>query len=75
MYTNDERFAILHTPGSNTWTLQIKFVQRRDHGMYECQVRVFAVFYIMYYINMLGSYGLTYNIKFFELFVSLYSYF
>ncbi|XP_055379716.1 zwei Ig domain protein zig-8 isoform X2 [Condylostylus longicornis] len=38
MYTNDERFAILHTPGSNTWTLQIKFVQRRDHGMYECQV-------------------------------------
>lgn len=40
MYTNDERFAILHTPGSNTWTLQIKFVQRRDHGMYECQVCV-----------------------------------
>lgn len=34
MYTNDERFAILHTPGSNTWTLQIKFVQRRDHGKY-----------------------------------------
>jgi hypothetical protein len=40
MYTNDERFAILHTPGSNTWTLQIKFVQRRDHGMYECQVSI-----------------------------------
>ncbi|XP_037731811.1 zwei Ig domain protein zig-8 isoform X3 [Drosophila subpulchrella] len=38
LYTNDERFAILHTPGSNMWTLQIKFVQRRDHGMYECQV-------------------------------------
>uniref|UniRef100_A0A182YKB6 IGv domain-containing protein n=1 Tax=Anopheles stephensi TaxID=30069 RepID=A0A182YKB6_ANOST len=38
MYTNDERFAILHTPGSNTWTLQIKFVQRRDHGTYECQL-------------------------------------
>ncbi|XP_063701036.1 hemicentin-2-like [Culicoides brevitarsis] len=38
MYTNDERFGILHTPGTNTWTLQIKFVQRRDHGMYECQV-------------------------------------
>uniref|UniRef100_A0A182F9U6 Immunoglobulin V-set domain-containing protein n=1 Tax=Anopheles albimanus TaxID=7167 RepID=A0A182F9U6_ANOAL len=39
MYTNDERFAILHTPGSNTWTLQIKFVQRRDHGTYECQIK------------------------------------
>lgn len=43
MYTNDERFAILHTPGSNTWTLQIKFVQRRDHGMYECQVGRFCL--------------------------------
>lgn len=41
MYTNDERFAILHTPGSNTWTLQIKFVQRRDHGMYECTCHAF----------------------------------
>lgn len=40
LYTNDERFVISHTPGSNTWTLQIKFVQRRDHGMYECQVSI-----------------------------------
>ncbi|CAD7013253.1 unnamed protein product, partial [Ceratitis capitata] len=23
LYTNDERFAILHAPGSNMWTLQI----------------------------------------------------
>lgn len=38
LYTNDERFGILHTPGSNTWTLQIKFVQKRDNGLYECQV-------------------------------------
>lgn len=40
LYTNDERFGIIHTPGSNTWTLQIKFVQRRDNGLYECQVCV-----------------------------------
>ncbi|XP_033149141.1 uncharacterized protein LOC108596860 [Drosophila busckii] len=44
LYTNDERFAILHTPGSNMWTLQIKFVQRRDHGMYECQIAAIEVF-------------------------------
>lgn len=42
LYTNDERFGIIHTPGSNTWTLQIKFVQRRDNGLYECQVSVCA---------------------------------
>lgn len=50
MYTNDERFAILHTPGSNTWTLQIKFVQRRDHGMYECQVRSIFAYLLLYLI-------------------------
>ncbi|XP_031640852.1 zwei Ig domain protein zig-8 [Contarinia nasturtii] len=51
MYTNDERFAILHTPGSNTWTLQIKFVQRRDHGMYECQVST-STGVISHFVNL-----------------------
>ncbi|XP_026465775.1 hemicentin-2-like [Ctenocephalides felis] len=37
-YTNDERFGILHAEGSDLWTLQIKYVQRRDNGTYECQV-------------------------------------
>lgn len=54
MYTNDERFAILHTPGSNTWTLQIKFVQRRDHGMYECQVSITIFFIVL--LKRIGPY-------------------
>lgn len=37
-YTNDERFQILHSEGSDDWTLQIKYVQKRDNGTYECQV-------------------------------------
>ncbi|CAH1110063.1 unnamed protein product [Psylliodes chrysocephalus] len=37
-YTNDERFQILHAEGSDDWTLQIKYVQKRDNGTYECQV-------------------------------------
>lgn len=37
-YTNDERFQILHPEGSDDWTLQIKYVQKRDNGTYECQV-------------------------------------
>ncbi|CAG7692176.1 unnamed protein product [Allacma fusca] len=32
----DERFQVLHN--GDTWTLQIKYVQSRDAGMYECQV-------------------------------------
>ncbi|KAK6623993.1 hypothetical protein RUM44_010851 [Polyplax serrata] len=36
-YTNDERFQVLHGEGSDDWTLQIKYVQKRDNGTYECQ--------------------------------------
>lgn len=38
-YTNDERFQVAHTEGADDWTLQIKYVQKRDNGTYECQVR------------------------------------
>lgn len=38
MYTNDERFQVLHGEGSDDWILQIKYVQKRDNGTYECQV-------------------------------------
>ncbi|CAH2089796.1 unnamed protein product [Euphydryas editha] len=30
-------FQVLHGEGSEDWTLQIKFVQKRDNGTYECQ--------------------------------------
>jgi hypothetical protein len=39
-YTNDERFQVLHSEGSDDWTLQIKYVQKRDNGTYECQVSI-----------------------------------
>ncbi len=38
-YTSDSRFSVLHREGSYDWILQIKFVQERDAGVYECQVR------------------------------------
>ncbi|KAG8280649.1 basement membrane-specific heparan sulfate proteoglycan core protein-like [Homalodisca vitripennis] len=37
-FTNDERFQVLHSEHSDNWDLQIKFVQKRDNGTYECQV-------------------------------------
>lgn len=35
LYTNDARFVATHEPTQSTYTLQIKFVQKRDHGIYE----------------------------------------
>ncbi|PSN43777.1 hypothetical protein C0J52_20180 [Blattella germanica] len=37
-FTSDSRFEILHSPGSEMWTLRIMSVQPRDQGKYECQV-------------------------------------
>ncbi|XP_053674098.1 uncharacterized protein LOC128724397 [Anopheles nili] len=37
-YSSDERFSATHLQNSEDWTLQIKFVQTRDAGLYECQV-------------------------------------
>ena len=37
-YTGDQRFSVIHTPGSDNWDLKIAYVQKRDRGIYECQV-------------------------------------
>ncbi|XP_035775384.1 uncharacterized protein LOC118457710 [Anopheles albimanus] len=37
-YSSDERFNIIHSEDKEEWPLQIKYVQLRDAGLYECQV-------------------------------------
>ncbi|XP_046400865.1 lachesin-like [Ischnura elegans] len=37
-YTSDQRFRAIHHPHSEDWTLQIKYPQHRDSGIYECQI-------------------------------------
>ncbi|KAL7306306.1 hypothetical protein TKK_0001734 [Trichogramma kaykai] len=37
-YASDERFQARHFHHSEDWTLEIKYVQLRDAGLYECQV-------------------------------------
>ncbi|XP_012274687.1 zwei Ig domain protein zig-8 [Orussus abietinus] len=37
-YSSDGRFSAVHFHHSEDWTLQIKYVQERDAGLYECQV-------------------------------------
>lgn len=37
-YTSDQRFTSLHMDDSEDWTLEIRFAQKRDAGVYECQI-------------------------------------
>ncbi|KAF8764720.1 lachesin-like isoform X2 [Argiope bruennichi] len=37
-YTSDQRFTSIHLDNSEVWTLEIKYVQKKDAGVYECQV-------------------------------------
>lgn len=37
-YSSDERFSMIHFEETEDWQLQIKFVQLRDAGFYECAV-------------------------------------
>lgn len=38
MFIPDERFQAIFADVSDTWTLQVKYVQARDEGEYECQI-------------------------------------
>ncbi|XP_012282057.1 cell adhesion molecule 4 [Orussus abietinus] len=38
MFIADERFQAMFVDNVETWTLQVKYVQARDEGEYECQI-------------------------------------
>lgn len=37
-YTSDQRFEAQHYPHTEEWTLKIRYPQRKDSGIYECQI-------------------------------------
>lgn len=63
-YTSDQRFqAIHHRSHSDQWTLHIKWAQKRDAGIYECQVSTQPVRSIFVTLNVVGEYKSHYYIR------------
>ncbi|XP_012340516.2 uncharacterized protein LOC100871335 isoform X1 [Apis florea] len=53
-YANDERFQAIHFHHSEDWTLQIKYVQPRDAGLYQCQVSTHPPTSIFLFLEVVG---------------------
>ncbi|XP_030368974.1 zwei Ig domain protein zig-8 [Scaptodrosophila lebanonensis] len=51
-YTSDQRFQVLRPEGSANWTLQIKYPQPRDSGVYECQINTEPKMSLSYNFNV-----------------------
>ncbi|KAI5752982.1 hypothetical protein M8J77_022452 [Diaphorina citri] len=54
-YTSDQRFSCIHKPQNEDWTLQIKYPQKRDSGIYECQVSTTPPIGISMYLSVVGE--------------------
>ncbi|CAG9801356.1 unnamed protein product [Chironomus riparius] len=54
-YSSDERFCATHLKNSEDWTLQIKYVQMRDAGQYECQVTKYPPMSIFLTLNVVEA--------------------
>ncbi|XP_043259063.1 hemicentin-1-like [Colletes gigas] len=54
-YTSDLRFEVIHPVKSENWTLHIKSPQKRDFGVYECQVSTEPKMSLNYTLNVVEA--------------------
>lgn len=54
-YTSDQRFQVIRPDKSDNWTLQIKFPQLRDSGIYECQVNTEPKMSLPFRLNVIEA--------------------
>ena len=55
-YTADMRYQSIYNPDRDEWILQIKYVQKRDSGRYECQISTQPVRSFFVQLEVVGKY-------------------
>ena len=55
-FITDARFTAWHDAATQSWTLQVKYVQHRDRGRYECQVSTEPKMSHFVFLNVVGKY-------------------
>lgn len=56
-YTSDQRFEAMHSPHAEEWTLRIRYAQRKDSGVYECQISTTPPIGHFVFLNVVGNYS------------------
>lgn len=54
-YTSDQRFEAMHSPHTEEWTLRIRYAQRKDSGIYECQISTTPPIGHFVYLTVVGE--------------------
>lgn len=54
-YTGDARFGAIHPEASDEWNLRVEYVQKRDAGIYECQVNTEPKINLAILLNVEGK--------------------
>lgn len=54
-YTSDQRFQANYHAQTDEWILQIKWAQKRDSGIYECQISTQPVRSYFVNVNVVGE--------------------
>lgn len=60
-YTTDQRFTTTHHKETDEWTLQIKFAQKRDAGLYDCQISTQPVKSYSVRLNLVSKYAYNHS--------------
>lgn len=55
-YTGDQRFSVIHAPDSEDWDLKIEYPQKKDEGIYECQVNTEPKINLAVLLHVTGMY-------------------
>jgi len=67
LFIADDRFRIFLVEPTCTWTLQIKYVQPRDAGIYECQINTSPKMSHLVQLNVVGKFQVKLKKKIFNI--------
>ncbi|KAA0202222.1 hypothetical protein HAZT_HAZT009955 [Hyalella azteca] len=55
-YSSDQRFSVRYIKSEKDWQLHIRYVQKRDEGVYECQIATHPPISLLSTLHVVGEF-------------------